>query len=130
MTRSVSALVSDALACIARECPEAYARMRDALGPRRIVLAIGGEVVPVELSAAASPRAIAVHTSVDALCAVLAGELPVLDAVLARRLDALADPDDLIAASEAMTWFLHGAATCPSIEPLTQQLFALRTGGV
>jgi hypothetical protein len=127
MRRSSTSLIAEAIACVAREVPRAHARMRTALGGRRVELVIGSEALLVELEPAEPRPAITVRTSLDTLCAVLAGELDVLDAILALRLEIVGDPDALAAAGEALTWFLQGAMRCISIEPLAGQLFALRT---
>jgi hypothetical protein len=69
---------------------------------------------------------ISVETDVDTLCALVLGEQDVLDAVLAGRLDVVASPDDVIAASAALTWFVQGALRCVSSQALLDRLVALR----
>lgn len=131
MPHTACSLIRDAIDCVAREAPAAHARMRTALGPRAIELALGDGTLQIRLDdAASSPPTIAARTSVDTLCALLAGELDLLEGVESLRLDVIGDADDLIAAGEAMTWFLQGAVRCLSIEPLADQLFALRNRGV
>ena len=131
MTRAACSLITEAIDCVAREAPAAHARMRAALGPRAIELALDDETLRLAFDeTASSTPVIAAGTSVDTLCALLAGELDLLEAVESRHLDVTGDAHDLIAASEAMTWFLQGAVRCPSIEPLSDQLFALRKRGV
>ena len=131
MTRSACSLIREAIDCVAREAPAAHARMRAALGPRAIELALDDETLQIGLDdAASSPPVIAARTSVDTLCALLAGELDLFEAVVSLRLDVTGDADDLIAAGEAMTWFLQGAVRCLSIDLLADQLFALRKRGV
>ncbi|MEO8699589.1 MAG: hypothetical protein ABI867_06070 [Kofleriaceae bacterium] len=129
MTRAPAELETEALARVARECPPAHARMHAALGTRSVELALGADIVHVTLDAAAlAVPVVHVRASINTLCAVLIGELDVLEAVLSRRLDITGSPDDLAAAGDAMTWFLQGAVRCLSIKPLADELFALRTG--
>ena len=131
MNRSPSVLIVDALACVAREMPQAHARMRAALGLRCVALSIGGDLVHVALDDNADARpAITVRTSVTTLTDVLHGDCELLDAVLAGDLEVTGGPDDLVAAADAMRWFLEGALRCLSIEPLAEELFALREGGM
>jgi hypothetical protein len=101
--------------------------MRAALGPCAIELVLDDGTLHIGVDAAASGSpVITACASVDTLCALLAGELDLLEAVVSLRLAVTGDAHDLIAAGEAMTWFLKGAVRCLSIEPLTDQLFALR----
>ena len=131
MTRSACSLIREAIDCVAREAPAAHARMRAALGPRAIEVALDDGTLQIGFDDnASSPPVIAARTSVDTLCALLAGELDLLEAVESLRLDVTGDAHDLIAAGEAMTWFLQGAVRCLSIEPLADQLFASRKRGV
>jgi hypothetical protein len=131
MSRTASVLIVDALACVARELPQAHARMRSALGLRTVALTIGDELVHVALDDDAHPEpAITVRTSITTLTDVLQGDRELLDAVLAGDLDVIGEPNDLVAAADAMRWFLEGALRCLSIEPLADELFALREGGM
>ena len=131
MTRSACSLITEAIDCIAREAPAAHARMRAALGARAIELALDDGTLRLAFDeTASSAPVIAAGTSVDTLCALLAGELDLLEAVESLRLDVTGDAHDLIAAGEAMTWFLQGAVRCLTIEPLADQLFELRKGSV
>lgn len=131
MTRTPVAVIVDALGCVAREMPQAHARMRAALGLRTVALSIGTETMHVALDDnAATEPAVTVRTSVTTLTDVLHGDRELFDAVLACDLDVVGDPDDLVAAADAMRWFLEGALRCLSIEPLADELFALREGGM
>jgi hypothetical protein len=69
---------------------------------------------------------VSVTTDLDTLCALVYGERGVLEAVLAGRLDVLASPDDLVAVSEALTYFVQGAMRCVSMPQLLDRLVALR----
>jgi hypothetical protein len=127
MTGAIAALVEDAVACVAAECPPAYAAMEQALGSRRFDLAIGDEHFMLDLGITALHGAVvSVETDVATLCALVLGECGVLDAVLAERLDVVASPEDVIAASAALTWFLQGALRCVSMPALLDRLVALR----
>lgn len=127
MTRSASSLIREAIDCVAREAPMAHARMRAALGQRAIELVLDDGTLRIGFDddASISP-VITACASVDTLCALLAGELDLIEALVSLRLEVTGDAHDLTAAGEAMTWFLQGAVRCLSIEPLTDQLFALR----
>jgi hypothetical protein len=127
MSGPIAALVEDAVACVAAECPPAYAAMEAAFDSRRLDLAIEDEHFMLDLGMPALHGAvISVETDVDTLCALVLGEQDVLDAVLAGRLDVVASPDDVIAASAALTWFVQGALRCVSSQALLDRLVALR----
>ena len=121
----IAALVDDTLACLAAEHAEAYARMRAALAARCIEAHVDGEPVTVALDTPSRAR-IRVRTDVDTLCAVLLGECEVVDAVLADRLEVVGTPDDLVALSDALIWFVQGAMRCVSIAGLVERLLELR----
>ncbi len=127
MNGPISALVEDAVACVAAECPAAYTEMEERLGPRRFELAIDDEHFMLDLGATALHGSVlSITTSVDTLCALVLGETGVLEAVEAGRLDVVASDRDLIAASAAMTSFLQGALRCMSMPALRDRLVALR----
>lgn len=127
MTRTPARVVVEALACVAREAPQAHARMCAALGARTLALAIGGEVVHLALDdAAVGPPAIRMSASPAALRDIVLGDVELVDALGDGRVDVIGDAADLIAASDAMMWFLQGAVRCLSIEPLADELFAQR----
>lgn len=127
MRRSASSLITEAIACVMREAPDAHAQMRTALGQRQVELVIDNEVFRVEFDRAETSPAVTVTTSIDTLCDALTGEIDVLDAILALHLEIVGEPGALVAASEAMRWFLQGAMRCVSIQPLADEFFALRT---
>jgi hypothetical protein len=122
---SIAALVDDALACVAAEHADAYARMRTALAGRCIEAKVDHELVTVALESSPGPT-VRVRTSVDAVCAVLLGECEIMDAVLADRLDVVGAPDDLVALADALIWFVEGAMRCVSIGRLVERLLELR----
>jgi hypothetical protein len=127
MTAPIATLVEDAVACVATECPAAYAAMEQALGNRRLDLAIDDEHFMIDLGLPAlHARVISVETDLDTLCALVLGEQAVLDAVLAQRLDVVASADDVIAASAALRWFMQGALRCVSMHALLERLVAMR----
>ena len=118
-----------ALACVSREVPDAGARMTARLGNRRVALILDGEVTHVSLTGDVDGEPeVVVRTTVDTLHRVLRGEDDLLEAILADRVTIIGAPDALIAASEAMTWFLEGAVRCLSIVPIAEALFSSRSG--
>ena len=127
---TASSHVMAALACVSREVPEARARMDARLGGRRVALILDGETTHVSLTGGVDGEPdVVVRTTVDTLYRVLRGDDDLLDAILADRVSITGAPDALIAASEAMTWFLEGAVRCLSIVPIADALFASRSGG-
>lgn len=128
MTGPIAALVADALACVAREHPPAYAELKRAIGDRCFELAIDDEHFLVALDGELGGAVLSVATDLDTLGAVIHGELDVLDAVLAGRLDVVAGPDDLVAAADGLTRFVQGAVRCVSMEALLERLDELRKG--
>jgi hypothetical protein len=125
---SVSHIV-DALACVAREVPAARVRMDMEFGARVVALVLDGEVTHLSLHGDVGDEPeIVVRTTIEALRRVLHGEEDVLDAIIADRLEIVGAPDDLIAAGDAMAWFLQGAVRCLSITPIAEALFSHQTG--
>ncbi|HEY5920010.1 MAG TPA: hypothetical protein VIV11_00005, partial [Kofleriaceae bacterium] len=115
MSGPICTLVEDAVACVAAECPAAYAEMEQQLGWRRFDLAIDDEHFMLDLGATALHGSVlSIATSVDTLAALVFGECGVLEAAEDGRLDVVASADDLIAAAAAMTSFLQGALRCIS----------------
>lgn len=127
MRGEIAELVEDAVACLAMEHPPSYAAMQAALGDRRFDLSIDDECFMLELGPV-SLRAptLSVVTDVDTLCALVHGDVGMLDALFAERVDIVASPDDLIAAAAATNWFLQGAMRCVSMPALLDRLVALR----
>ena len=127
MIRTAAVIIADALACVAREVPDAHARMCAAFGTRTVALTIGSEIMHLALEGEElTTAAVSVRASVDVLCRILEGETAILDAVLAGDLVVAGGPNDLIATSAAATWFLEGAVRCLSTPPLSAELFSLR----
>jgi hypothetical protein len=127
MTGEVAELVQDAIACVASEHPPAYAAMEQALGARRLELEIGREHFMLDLGPTPlRASVVSIATDVATLCALVEGELGILDAVLAGRLDVLGGPDDVVAAAAAMHMFLQGALRCMSMQPLLDRLLGLQ----
>ncbi len=121
---TIAALLDDAFTCLATEHAAAHAHVRDSLGARRILARVDHEDISIEL--AESTTTVRVRTNVATLCDVLNGDLEVIDAVLADRLEVIGSADDLVALGEAMIWFVEGAMRCVSIPGLIERLFALR----
>ncbi len=127
MSGPIAALIEDAVACVAAEHPPAYKALERALGPRRFDLDIADEQFMLDIGVPAlHGSVVSVTTDVETLCALVYGECGVLDAVLSGRLDVLASPDDLVAVSEALTYFVQGAMRCVSMPQLLDRLVALR----
>lgn len=126
MTGPIAELVTDALDCVRAEVPQAWAEVERALGTRRFELEIEDEHFLVDLGAEIHGAVLSVTTDLDTLCAVIHGELELLDAILTGRLDVLAAPDDLVAAAAGLDSFIRGAVRCVSIESLLARLEALR----
>lgn len=136
MMGALADLVRDGLACVAREHPPACALAREALGGHIVHVSAGAERFVVELALAGAetcvrtPRdeAIAIHATCDAaaLHALIVGELDLVDALLADRLELVGDAADLERAAAAATALLKGAVRCVSIDPLLARLERLR----
>jgi hypothetical protein len=122
---TIAALVDDVLACVATEHASAHARMRVALGGRRIDARVADEVVTVALDTVVT-GSVRIRTDVDTLCAVLLGECEVVDAVLADRLEVIGAPDDLVAVADTLICFVEGALRCVSISRHVERLLELR----
>jgi hypothetical protein len=110
-----------------REVPHAYQLMAQALGARRLELAIDDELFMLDLGPTALRGAVvSITTDVETLNGLIQGQLDVLDAIVVGRLDVMAGPDDVAAAAAAMTYFVQGAMRCISMQPLLDRLEALR----
>ncbi len=128
---TAAALATDALACLARECPPAHARLRAALGDRRLRVELAGEeldIVGGEVVAPADTPVLELASDARTLHDVLLGELDVLDAVVGERVRVRGAVDDVIAATTAMEAFLAGALRCPSMPALLERLGELARG--
>jgi hypothetical protein len=133
VTGPIAALATDALACLARECPAAHVGLREALGARRLRVELGDEVFDVaggEIEAVAGAAALELSSDARALHAVLHGELDVLDAVVTDRVRVRGPVDDVIAATTMMELFVAGALRCPSMPALFERLGELARGDV
>lgn len=127
MSDSVAMLFEDAIACVAAEYPPAYVAMKQALGARRLEIAVDDEHFMLDLDEPCRDGAVLeIATDVDTLCALVHGERGVLDAALDGRLDVVAAPDDLVAAASAIQYFMQGALRCISMPQLLDRLVALR----
>ena len=122
----IETLVEDALACLATEHPPAYAAMTTALGARRLELEISDEMFMLDVGTTLDAAVVSIATDLATLAEVLEGELGMLDAILADRLEIYASPDDLIAVAEAMKHFMQGALRCVSMPAVLDRLVALR----
>jgi len=122
----IATLVEDALACLATEHPPAYAAMTAALGSRRFDLQISDEAFMLDVGTSLDATVIEIATDLTTLAAVIDGELGMLDAILADRVEIYASPDDLIAVAEAMKHFMQGALRCVSMVAVLDRLVALR----
>lgn len=120
-TGETERLVDDALDCLARECPAAYARLAEALGPRRVTFEIDGERFGLQLAALAAPVA-DVRSDRATIRRVIGGEGDALDEILAERLVVRAGPSDLAALAAAFDAFVRGLACCVSAEALLARL--------
>ena len=128
---TLAALATDALACLARECPPAHARLCAALGTRRMRVEIAAEQFDIaggDVVAPVDEAAIELASDARTLYDVLYGELDVLDAVVAERVRVRGAADDVIAATTAMELFLAGALRCPSMPALFERLGELARG--
>jgi hypothetical protein len=124
---TISALVEDALACVANECPPAYAAMEHAFGTRRLDIAIDDEHFMLDLGTPSlHGSVISIVSRVDTIRDLILGNASVLDAIEREQLEIVASPDDLVAAADAMTHFLQGALRCVSMPALLDRLVALR----
>lgn len=127
MSGPIATLVADAVACVAAEHPAAYAAMERALGVRRFDLEIDDEQFMLDLGIPAlHGSVISVTTDLATLYALVHGELALLDAALAGRLDVRASADDLVAVHEALKQFVQGAMRCVSMPQYLDRLAALR----
>lgn len=127
MTGAVATWFEDVVACVATEHPVAYAATEHALGARRFELELADEHFMLDLvSTPLNAAIVSISTDLATLCALVDGELGVLDAVLAGRLDVTAGPDDLVAVAAASTCFLQGALRCVSMQGLLDRLGELR----
>lgn len=118
----IAAVFEDALAVLATEHPPAYAAMTAALGARRFELEVEDEAFMLDVGTTLEARVISIATDVATLEAVIDGELAVLDAILADRIEIYASPDDLIAVSDAMKCFMQGALRCISMPAVLDRL--------
>lgn len=122
----IATLVEDALACLATEHPPAYAAMTSALGARRFDLEISDEAFMLDVGTSLEASTISIVTDLATLEAVLDGELAMLDAILADRVEIYASADDLVALAEAMKHFMQGALRCVSMRAVLDRLTVLR----
>jgi hypothetical protein len=120
-------LVEDAVACLALEHPVAYAAVQSELGARRVELSVDDECFLVELGPVPlHAPTLAVTTDLETMCALVHGEVTMLDAVLGSRFDVVARPHDLVAAAAAANHFLQGAMRCVSMPRLLERLLTMR----
>jgi hypothetical protein len=124
---SMEALVGDALACVAAECPLAFRAVQAALGGRRVDLSVGRESFALALaeSSEAPSGVVRIRTTSRVLRDVLTGERDPLEAVLADDLVVHGGAGDLVAAAEAGLFFAKGAARCTSMDRLLSRLSQL-----
>ncbi|HEX4352052.1 MAG TPA: hypothetical protein VHZ95_04040 [Polyangiales bacterium] len=119
-----SSRIMEALAEVAREVPEAHTRMTACLVGREIVLEFDGEITHFSPSTEDHRRSVVhVISTLDAIGRVLRGEDNVIAALVEERLRIVAAPDDLIAAGDALTWFLQGAVRSVAVAPIADDLF-------
>lgn len=131
MTGPLTALVADALACVAAEQPSAHALLCAQLGPRTLSIALGREqfaLVAGQVVATANAATLAVRSDAATLDDMLRGELEVIDALCSDRLDVRGAIDDLLCMFAAATTFLQGAVRCISMPLLLERLSAQRGG--
>ena len=129
MRQPFALLLSDALACVARECPAAYREMRETLGQRRVGLCVGDERLLVslsdaggEVSTADGAAEVRVHASERTVHALLCSQADVLECLLDDTLFVQGVADELLAVADAMTFFIKGAVRCASTPNLLERL--------
>ncbi len=131
MTRGLAQLAADALACLQRECPAAHVAVQTAIGDRRVRLAIDREEFDLAggaIAASADEPAILLRSDTATVCAVLYGELDIVDALVDERVHVRGGTRDVIAGANAMTAFLAGALRCDSMPALLQRLAIIARG--
>jgi hypothetical protein len=129
VTGPLTALVADALSCVAAEHPEAHALMCAQLGTRTLSIALGREQFAIaagQVVAAADGAALTIRTDAATLDEMLRGELAIVDALCSDRLDVRGTVEDLLPAFAAMTTFLQGAIRCIAMPPLLDRLSSQR----
>lgn len=99
-----------------------YSAMVAEFGPRKVVVEVDAERLAVirrgerlEVVTDAADPAASAKTSHATICAVLAGECTVLEALWTERLELRGAVGDLLALESALRLFVQGAVRAPSL---------------
>ncbi|WP_437899293.1 sterol-binding-like protein [Sorangium sp. So ce124] len=135
----MAALLDESLATLARELPEAHARMCARLAGRTVRIEVDGEIfAAVFEGAAARVRRLgaeddagadaSITASRRAIRDVLEARRSLADAVLADEVEAVAPIDSLVEVLSGLSTYVHGAVRCPSFPRLLERFQALLAG--
>jgi hypothetical protein len=122
---SMQAIVTDALASVRRDCPEAHRAMTRALGDRQVQVRVDHELFTIRLNQSGTIRSSAVielHSTARALYDVLRGDLDALAAILSDEIVMKGDADDLVATGDAGLHLTKGALRCAARDSLLERL--------
>ncbi|MDC0683647.1 sterol-binding-like protein [Sorangium atrum] len=135
----MAALLDESFATLARELPEAYARMCARFAGKTVRIEVDGErFVAAFESAAARVRRVgteddvgadaSITTSRRAIRDVLEARRSLSDAVLADEVEAVAPLDSLVEVLAGLSMYVHGAVRCPSFPRLLERFQGLLAG--
>lgn len=133
MLGPVANLLVRALAVLERDELRAFTHLSEALGSRRIALAIDDEEFCIlgdrrPILVAGSGGDVCLRAERAVILDLIDGRTNFLDAVLARRIRVSGAPADLLAVARAQRAFIEGAVRARRVRPLLDEWRAAAAG--